>query len=531
MSSTKTLPILFFTLLALNQHGSAAPTGINPPDTAPTVDANTIAPGSPFLDSTPTPTASPMLGYESGTSPSVTPFFTPAVFLENYYSDPKTAANFANDEADMGYEDQQDSGAYPTPEPAAYIQATSTMFNPIAFTTSIQQLEDGSPTTGSISPEVTSVSNGDSASQSSVEEVASLLTSASWSFPPLTSQLASASSHYAMATLDIPLQPTDESSVPSPATQMSRRAAIIGTVLAFASLAGITACVLCMRCRGSRKSRGISNETARPGDSSEDPGKSFMEKTSMTSSAQSSEVSLQLPILKTDAPHHPASSSQANGGGVPQHQLVWSAGPEFEDVTHVLSEASGAQRPTSPASIGSNRVSNAAPSVKAESYATCESRYSHPSTQGCVSTRASSTSDDEFLSMSPSSTPSPPESPEPCTPKAPEVSVGTRSRSKTVDQASSPRMGQRQKVLSSKSFPERLAGRLSGGAEEMIRDSTITEGSEWDIVAAYGRFSKRSTGVPSRYPSIEITPAEVPENMEAVDIGGKNCVLVQGYAF
>ena len=72
----KTIPLLLLTLAVYNPCGHAAPAAVNPPATTGDVDATPV--------STP---SSPTLGYDD--TPTVTPFFTPAVFLDNYYTRPR----------------------------------------------------------------------------------------------------------------------------------------------------------------------------------------------------------------------------------------------------------------------------------------------------------------------------------------------------------------------------------------------------------------------------------------------------------
>ena len=272
---------------------------------------------------------------------------------------------------------------------------------------------------------------------------------------------------------------------------------------------------------------------------------------SPTSSQQGSATHLPLPSLTSDAPPARSQPSQPPvNTQYTQQRADWqthaapsgrNASADFEDVTHILSDntfapIAGSERSSAasnPSDASFQRASTGAPSVKAASYATCESRYSTVSGASAIG-ESGSTADGsdgrastEYLSLaSPAETPSPPESPVLRTPKQGVVAV-TRTRSKTLTQSASPRVNST--MSSSKSFPARLSRRLSDG-------EGLDEESEWDIAAAYGaRYSKGSVGMRSTISEVpmegQYEQAHEVDYMETVDIGGKHVIMVTGYAF
>ncbi|KIP10453.1 hypothetical protein PHLGIDRAFT_125502 [Phlebiopsis gigantea 11061_1 CR5-6] len=540
MNSMKTLPLILLTLSVCN----AAPTAINPSDMTASNDWDT---------SLATPPASPTLGYDAmDASPTVTPFFTPAVFLPNYWTRPTPVADSSDFDANNAPAPEAEYVAAPEPTPPssdfADVPAVSDSGSPLEPTMLDEQDTSATPTadaTGvasSVDPD-TSTYGGDAALVFSSSSA-----SATFSVPTSQITLVPVSTHATPTSTPIALlPPTEKTKSESPATQMSRKAAVIGTILAVGSLVGLGACVLCTRCRISKRNRRSSTSDD---SNKKDPEKTLLGKT-LSNVSVNSVPTFPLPTLTVNAP----TPSQSSTVGQDERQCISQQRPEwqiqmhtevvnFEDVTHILSEnafapLSGSERSSAATEISDvsivHRESKGAvsvKSVKAESYATCESRYSHPSE---TSERAGST---QYLSMSPSSTPSPPDSPMVRTPKLPDACTITRTRSKTLTQPASPRAAST--VSSSKSFPARFSGysgRMSDIADRMeeVRESGISQGSEWDIAAAYGaRYSKASSaGRQSKASSVGVcvsVPA-VSDNVETVDFGGRNCVLVTGYAF
>lgn len=530
----KTLPLFLLTLTVYSPYGHAAPAAVNPSATTGEVE---MSPAS-------TP-ASPTIGYTD--TPTVTPFFTPAVFLDNYYTRPQPVHHDSPPSEDDVVKLDQEAIAAPEPAPVPAAASTLSPTESLASTnapepTAFQVIDMPSvavtplDTTRTALPlESTVTNNGDATMVVSVSSTA-------YSFSVPTSHITlvshSSSSHYSPTVSASPLvQPTQYNKATSPETQMSRKAAIIGTILAVASLLGIAVCAICTRCRAPRALRKASPRgDQRPNTQDRDAEKTSSEKMGASSLSEQPMASYQLPSLAIHAPPpSPAVTSSpepnrwdADSKRQPDMQPIEAAespSVEFEDMTHILSEdafaplldseRNSAASDQSDASV-LNRASNGAVSVKAESYATCESRYSTPSTR--ASQRASEgVASTEYLSMdSPSRSPSPPESPVLRTPKQPEICTVTRTRSKTLTQSPSPRV--KSAMSSSKSFPVRMSGRKSD-----VVDGDAGE-SEWDIAAAYGRFSKASSV------AAQSMIEEAPEQME-IDIGGRNCVLVTGYAF
>ena len=543
MASLKTLPLILLTLSVCN----AAPTAINPMD----------ATDSAWDTSLVTPPASPTLGYNAmDASPTVTPFFTPAVFLPNYWTGPTSVAAPSDDlDAEV---------PAPEPEAAAAPEPTSTGADFLDEPTVSDSASPSEPTmldeqdaatapaadatdmTSSVDPD-TSTYGGDATLTPSISS-----TSVTFSVPTSQTAVVSVSTHATPTSTPVPLLPPSEGAKSeSPTSQMSRKLAILGTILAVGSLVGLGACVLCTRCRISKRGRRPSADDDMENNDNKDPEKTLLSKT-ISNVSTSSVPTLPLPTLTVDAPTPSQSSTvgqeepQWTGQKRSEHQLqTCTEAVDFEDVTHILSEGafaplSGSERSSAATDISdvslTHRESKGAvsvKSVKAESYATCESRYSHPSE---TSERAESS---QYLSMSPSSTPSPPDSPVVRTPKLPDACAVTRTRSKTLTQPASPRAAST--VSSSKSFPARFSGysgRMSDIADRMedVRESGVSQGSEWDIAAAYGaRYSKASSaGRQSKASSIgvcaSIPEVDVADNIETVDFGGRSCVLVTGYA-
>jgi hypothetical protein len=534
MNSMKTLPLFLLTLTAYNPCGHAAPAAVNPPATTGEVEVSHV--------STP---ASPTTGYND--PPTVTPFFTPAVFLDNYYTRPRPVRHGSspheNDVANMGPEPIAAPELVPVPATATTPSPTESLASMSApEPTAFEVIDTPGVAISPLDTSRTTLPLGFTMTNDGDATLVLTVSSTAYSFSVPTSHITlvpqSSSSHYSpTASVSSLTQPTQHNKEMSPETLMSRKAALIGTILAVASLLGISVCTICTRCCILRAPRKVSpGDSKGQGNQDRDAEKALNEKTEASSSGEQTMANYQLPSLAIHAPPPSLETSpspefnrqNSDSKQQPDMQSTKAAentSAEFEDVTHILSEdaftpLSDSTR-TSAASDKSetsvvNRASNGAVSVKAESYATCESCYSTPSTS--ISQRASEGAAlAEYLSMeSPSRSPSPPESPVLRTPKQPETCVVTRTRSKTLMQSPSPRV--KSAISCSKSFPVRMSGRMSD-----VVDGDVEE-SEWDIAAAYGRFSKASSAM------AQSTIEEAPEQME-IDIGGRNCVLVTGYAF
>lgn len=551
MNSMKAIPILLLTLAVYNPCAHAVP-ALNPPRSPNPGDGD----AGPALD--------------PPGSPTVTPFFIPAVLLPDYYTRPAPTAMAVVPEDDAASPGSQPAPAsnpevaaepVTDPENVALLESsssTSLMDSPATVTT---PAAEPTATLSSDAVDITPAPELASPTSSSAEDIPLIFTisSEAVTFSVPASQLSSISpgtvSHHSLnPTHSAVSQPPDDTKVSessSPETQMSRKTAIIGTILAVASLLGISVCAFCMRCRVPRHIRGSPNaaDTEALDPDNKDPEKALADKKSTSPvSSQQSSMTLPLPTLTCDAPNGNSQSAQQqendqlNGQQRPtwKHNFASSVdNDDFEDVTHILSNdafapLSGSERSSAASDISNtsmivHRVSGGAPSVKAESYATCESRYSNVSGVSNVESQAVSSdtaASSEYLSMSPAGTPSPPDSPILRTPKQCVATV-TRSRSKTLTQPTSPRVTSTMSI--SKSFPARCSDRMSDLVARVDE-----EGSEWDIAAAYGaRFSKGSVGVRS-------TISEMPEehrqeheyeHIETIDIGGRSVIMVTGYAF
>lgn len=456
--------------------------------------------------------------------PAATAFFTPAVFLDNYYDRTSPSmpepTEVVNEEVAF-----LDSPATETPfdVATAYDAAQTSVDGSLDATSTLsasaveptQDVKDTLDTTASF-PD-------DDAAATSVPESGSVPTPTSTLLNPTSiSTVRSATSTW-KSVVPEPTQ-SHASSAESRQTIQSRKAAIVGTLLALGSIIALMLCGFCMRCHLPRALRRI--QASKPEDATQ-PNDKDPEKASQSPGKSSNTILnvVTLPVLKSNAscPFNDVASGsegqQQDGQNKPEYRFLSARGDgQFEDVTHILSEDTFAPHDSD---VGSNRSSTSsneqdstsggrkshANSV-AQSYATCESRYSMPSIQEGDQSISEQTA--SFHSAK-----SPPDSPEPETPKQ---QCTTRPRSKTLTQTQAHPAND--KISSSKSFPARYSN-VSSAHPSWI--SAFTEESEWDIAAAYGaRYSKGSTGRPVS----QFSP--IAENMEAVDIGGRSCVLVQG---
>lgn len=482
---------------------------------------------------------------EALSASTATPFFTPAVFLENYYS-------------------QTPSPPAPSPEPTNAPNAEILFLDPFVTESPFHsdslpsQSEDGqtmptatldyTPTPATMAPTYDTLGMQDATITSTANPTPLETTTQARAAPEVLNPMTSMSIHRATPTSTptkvVDSQPTHtrSSAAESRQTLQSRKAAIIGTLLALGSLIALMLCAFCMKLRLPKAlRRNRTTEEART-DYTKDP-----EKTSLVQEKSNSqtytvntngdtllEFSVKSPQVVADS--IPFSQPEVTGWQGRQHQMQHKqdrrvmpvrGDGQFEDVTHILSEDtfavhdsdSGSERSSTSSqandSISGDRQSHGGASV-AQSYATCESRYSTPSV---VEGADESLSEEQTASFH--SAPSPPESPVPETPKHVQqfVTVGKRPRSKTLVQIASPLAND--VMSSSKSFPARYSNRSS---EQTSRLSLFSDDSEWDIAADYGaRYSRGGASTP--HPAADYSASE---NIEAIDIGGRTCVLVQG---
>ncbi|KAF7799660.1 hypothetical protein EIP86_010900 [Pleurotus ostreatoroseus] len=534
----KTVPLLILSLVVFT------PSGLSAPAPAPTPqDFNANADAVP---STPIPVDAERPPAPDGDAPSstVTAFFTPAVFLNDYYSQP---APTPNDDAVLL---MPEDPAFPAPTTAVY-DDLAPQETPAITPDATTPPGDALPTTPT--PDATYAMTDDTADSmtppltpSPTPTVpADSTTAASDSLT--TSAASTASTSYSTRVLN-PTATTATERKPqahpadSRTTQETRKAALIGTILALTFLSGLITFSLCTgvpcRLRPSirRKKRPVEDAE----DGTKDRDKLLSEKGKSRHGKVPTPEIVVVPVLDADASPQPASPqvalpSQLVGGpwipsvqpkaGQQQQQQLQYPNPldaedeenVFEDVTHILSEETfqADVESSDDSNSSSHRTSHGAASVTAESYATCESRYS----SGTRASREASSA--SFLSMSP------PESPMLRTPTQPQYATMTivpgRPRSKTLTQPASPLLDKH--LSSSKSLPARYSGRellpYAGGEGESVFEDD--EDSEWDIAEAYAaRMSKNSVGV------VQMLSPIAEHAMEAVQIGERSCVLVQG---
>ncbi|KAI0806099.1 hypothetical protein BC629DRAFT_1485165 [Irpex lacteus] len=492
---------------------------------------------------------------------AVTPFFTPAVFLnQNYYTQtPMVAAvpeptptpfngafmDPAAEEAslstpspaptvtdtDQQWEDPtSNTPAEPTPEPTADSTATSTRGEEILSTTDSDVAELATSAANTITTSATPLMTPAPTSTLTTGHTTGLKPSITkFSTPPAVSSA-------------VPRTGSETEHA-----QQSRKAAIIGTLLALGSIAALIVCVFCMRLpqvlRRRFGQKPIEDEELND-DKDVDPEKSFgnleYQDVHLGSAQQTAPTNFNgAPVLPPNAassppPMNPTPANSPQNGWVHEWQAAAAAQEaQFEDVTHILtdeatfspheSDSETSRASVAPTEEEADRKSHGAVSV-AHSYATCESRYSSPS----VKSAEVSIADEQSASFhsAQSRSPSPPQTPEPVTPKTPhqQPSMGSqkRPRSKTFNQGGEGSPVKKASMVSSKSFPARYSNRSS---EHSGKWSVLEQESEWDIAAHYGagRLSDRH----SAGPELGI----IAEGMETVEIGGRNCVLVQGVAF
>lgn len=538
----KTIPILLLTLAAYSPCGHAAPAAVNPASTPATNDAEAGGIASP--------PGSPTIGYEPPQSPTFTLFFTPAVFQPNYYSQPTPATLPSSDDEAL----LKPEAAAAAPEPAAVPEPTAPSSSPVSSVAPEPSSDSKEiPSTAPLA-DATSVSSAQSGDATLVLTMSSSAVTLSVPTGHITASSLGSSSHYTMPTLPAKSpQPSEGAKSESQQAQMSRKAAILGTILAVSSLLGISVFTLCMRCRVPRKLRDRSSTLAvQDSDAANrDPEKAAFNEKVTSASPTPSQQSTAMPTLTSDAPptlpQVEQDKTQWNAQHPEWHNSIATGTSEYEDVTHILSEGTFAplsesersSAATDTSNLPDHRTSHGAASTTASSYATRESQYSHPSTrasQGGASVRSLADTDTdggastEYHSISPSgSAPSLPDSPVLRTPKQPAVCTVTRTRSRTVTEPHSPRVGGG--VANSKSVPVRLS---DGDVQDLVGraacvSTAVSEESEWDIAAAYAaRHSKGSVGART---TISEEDEAAQEHMETIDIGGRNCVLVTGYAF
>ncbi|GBE88526.1 hypothetical protein SCP_1303420 [Sparassis crispa] len=293
--------------------------------------------------------------------------------------------------------------------------------------------------------------------------------------------------------------PNPSSAAQGTSSQQARKSALVAAFVTLGSLTALGVCILCLRCKIVSRVRRLRRESNRPSSvlTIED---GFQPKSILINREKDSLIPGPAPQAVTLQPFSP--STTCSDGPPTPRPLDWALfamnneGP-FEDVTHVLSTSAprdGAVSRLSEAST-TTRTSGGA-SLAAESYMTCESRYSSPSVErrSQDSTAAARGSGESMaLSFAFPSQSLPPSEPL----RAPEASTGALAVLPAVNLVG-------QKALHVPSLAP---------SEELV-----LAGSEWDVADAYGARSSGASSVLN----------EPEEHMETVEIGGRLCVLVQG---
>ena len=556
-SRMRKVPVLLLTLAALSPTSLSAPAPSRLPEYSKNVIRRATLEHIFARDSDAQNPPSP---------PRVTPFFTPAVFHKDYYNQTPVIA----------------AAPEPTPAPlnGAFMDpaATEISVDPSSPTSTandvdsnqeqpppqqptseqpIQAAQETTPAPGAnATPTPTPQADVLTTSSSSVAEVSTHAIEATTPLaaPTMTSTPTLVTEHATSLRPSITkfMAPPAVSSIAPPTgaqserTQQSRKAAIIGTLLALGSIAALVFCVFCMRLpqafRRRLSKRSIEDHVEELNDDKDmDPEKSFGNLgyqdehlvPAQRSAAPSANGAPVVPLITASSPPlsntTPANTPQ--NAWDPQWDSTEAAQEEspFEDVTHILtdeatfapqeSDSDTSRTSTTTTEVGSDRKSRGAVSLT-HSYATCESRYSSPSVQDAADVSIADEQSASFHSAQ-SRSPSPPQTPGPVTPKTPHekpsMDSPKRPRSKTLNEEQTSPI-KKSSMSSSKSFPARYSNRSS---EHSGKWSVLEQDSEWDIAAHYGaRYSNRHSANP------ELGIAS--ENMETIEIGGRNCVLVQG---
>lgn len=348
----------------------------------------------------PTPTT------DADTSPpTVTAFFTPAVFLSDYYSNPRPTAE------DNAVQPMPEESAFPAPTTAVYDDLSpqeTPAVTPDAPTPSDDALQT-TPTPDATFAMTDGVADSmtPSPTNSPVPVVPADLTTASLESLTATATTSIASPTYSPHILNPTAteHPTQAHAADSRIAEQSRKTALIGTILALTFLSGLLTFAFCTGIPGRlfpflRRKRGSlengDDQTRDRSKVSNEKGGSYIRGKMPTPEI------VVVPVLDSDASPQSTNShvalpsqlvngswvhSQPNQQQQQQQQLQYPSAVQaeedelFEDVTHILSEETFQADVESMASMDAcnssgHRTSNGAASVTAESYATCESRYS-----------------------------------------------------------------------------------------------------------------------------------------------------------
>ncbi|KAI0349722.1 hypothetical protein OH77DRAFT_1431765 [Trametes cingulata] len=402
------------------------------------------------------------------------------------------------------------------------------------------------------------VSAPDSASSSAVptpSAISSPISSqAATSFNAMTSNVPDVTLHHFAATRPI-VQPTSsalsdpnpqENSQPaSDASQRARRSAILAAFLILGTLGALGGGVLCFKCGVLPCCHGKGGQR-KPRTSLERAAEEGLQKPRRVTSTEKSIIPgappvADLRVLSRES-HTPSCStcpdsmtgmkSGVSGGGSSWRVYATNEDGQFEDVTHVLSSdpfsvhsadsghasaESWSQRNSSDSagsrsSDGSqgksvhtrteSRASESGASMTAESYKSCESRYSTPSferhSRNGPPPSASQSASSSFRSPSP--------------PASVSVLLLTPEQGEYAGLAD---------AALTRAVPSQLATVVESEPEDMELDS------QWDVAQAYSTPAQKKpqgagTGVP--LPAENLTGL----NVGTVDLGGRTCVLMRG---
>ena len=321
--------------------------------------------------------------------------------------------------------------------------------------------------------------------------------------------------------------PPSESEV----AKRSRRTAVVGSLVAVGIITSLVAFICCFRCRDYCRKKNM-NPLDLLADDHERESLSAADEKEETMDISSPTIGVPLPILRSHNSHAVAFAD-------PPDQQEWRVvaathDGHVEDVTHVVTDdfmevdlssqanlfvaGVSTDEDTAVLTPSTPRTSAGAVSTAAQSYSTRASVYSRPSsTESTQAVRSSASFDklNQLASLAIADI---------CTPSSSSPRTPGRKRSKTETSAPPPLLSP---LKASKSLPSIAAYENRFSNESTRTRKTAASGdSEWDVAQAYGaRFSKESAAGASILSTISEATVE---SVEAVEVGGKKCVLMKG---
>ncbi|THH26988.1 hypothetical protein EUX98_g7195 [Antrodiella citrinella] len=313
----------------------------------------------------------------------------------------------------------------------------------------------------------------------------------------------------------VPL-PSQEVLGETESAKQSRRTAVVGSLVTIGIVMSLVAFIFCFRCQCCRRKK-----SSKPLDLlGEDHEREFLSAEEKGKMSPGSSPTLGgLPILRSHATHTVTFAD-------PPDQQEWrmvatTHGGQTEDITHVITGDSFmdvdlnshsnlfmALEEDQPIQATTNARSSAgAASTGAQSYSTRASTYSSHSLDRPTHASASFDKLNQLASLA----------------TAPRSSGSrSRKRSKTETSTSVPAVGP---MKSTKSLPS-ITSYENRFSSDSTRKTTCSGDSEWDVAQAYGaRYSKESAAGGSILSTISEATME---SVEAVEVGGKQCVLMKG---